>query len=195
MKKFILSLSVFIASAAYAAQQYVTGSSVANATTPLAPSSSTTVARAISPVSSDTPQKTTLVVTAHTPSPQPITATPKTPATTIPAIVKAPTVTPTPKPKGQYADGTYTGAAADAYYGMVQIRATIQGGKLVTVDFLQYPNDRRTSQYINADAMPLLKNEAIQAQSANVSGVSGASDTSQAFMQSLSDALAQAKNA
>jgi uncharacterized protein with FMN-binding domain len=42
--------------------------------------------------------------------------------------------------------------------------------------------------------MPLLTQEAIAAQSANVSGVSGASDTSAAFVQSLGDALAQAKN-
>ena len=104
-------------------------------------------------------------------------------------------VTPAPaaKPKGQYTDGTYTGAAADAYYGTVQIQAVIQGGKLVTVTFLQYPNDRNTSRYINAQAMPALKSEAIAAQSAHVSGVSGASDTSAAFIQSLGDALAQAK--
>ncbi len=42
--------------------------------------------------------------------------------------------------------------------------------------------------------MPMLQTEAIQAQSANVSGVSGATDTSAAFVQSLGSALAQAKN-
>jgi len=92
-----------------------------------------------------------------------------------------------------YNDGTYTGGVADAYYGMVQIQAVIQGGKLASVSFLQYPNDRNTSVFINGQAMPILKSEAIQAQNANVDIVSGATDTSMAFQQSLGDALAQAK--
>ena len=100
---------------------------------------------------------------------------------------------PAPKPKGQYADGTYVGSVADAYYGLVQVQAVIQSGRIVTVNFLQYPSDRRTSQEINAQAMPLLKSEAIQVQSARVSGVSGASYTSAAFIESLGNALAKAK--
>ncbi len=92
-----------------------------------------------------------------------------------------------------YTDGTYTGLPADAYYGLIQVQATIQGGKLTDVVFLQHPSDRRTSQYINGQAMPILKSEAIQAQSANVDIVSGATDSSMAFQQSLGDALAQAK--
>lgn len=93
---------------------------------------------------------------------------------------------------GQYKNGTYTGLVADAFYGNVQVQVTISGGKITDVQFLQYPSDRSTSVYINSQAMPLLKQEAIQAQSANVSGVSGASATSAAFIQSLTDALSQA---
>lgn len=110
-----------------------------------------------------------------------------TPTTSVPA-------TPAPKQVGQYKDGTYTGSLADAYYGMVQVEATISGGKISNVTFLQYPNDRSTSRYINSRAIPLLTQEAISAQSANVSGVTGASDTSAAFVESLSNALDQAKN-
>ena len=95
---------------------------------------------------------------------------------------------------GMYRNGSYTGSAADAYYGTVQVRATIQGGRLSNVEFLQYPNDRGTSIYINGIAMPQLTQEAITAQSAQVDGVSGATATSQAFIQSLASALAQAKN-
>ena len=91
-----------------------------------------------------------------------------------------------------YKDGTYTGSVADAYYGNVQVQATISGGKITDVTFLQYPNDNGTSMYINSQAMPLLKQEAIAAQSANVDGVSGASETSPAFQQSLASALNQA---
>jgi uncharacterized protein with FMN-binding domain len=105
-----------------------------------------------------------------------------------------PTPTPVPKPKGLYADGVYTGGQADAYYGMVQVQTTIQKGKIARVQFLQYPNDRRTSQSINGQAMPLLETEALQVQNANVNIISGATDTSMAFQQSLADALAQAKS-
>ena len=92
-----------------------------------------------------------------------------------------------------YKDGTYTGATADAFYGTIQVKATIQNGKIADVQFLQYPNDRMRSIAINTVAMPNLKQEAIQAQSANVNVVSGATDSSNAFKQSLADALNQAK--
>ena len=116
--------------------------------------------------------------------------------TQVPAPVQTqPPAVPAPKPKpaGQYIDGTYTGNAADAYYGIVQVKAVVSGGKLTDVQFLQYPNDRSTSIEINSQAMPLLTEEAIRAQSANVDIVSGATDTSTAFIQSLGSALAQAK--
>jgi uncharacterized protein with FMN-binding domain len=95
--------------------------------------------------------------------------------------------------QGIYKDGTYTGSMADAFYGTIQVQATIQNGKISDVQFLQYPNDRDDSIQINQQAMPMLKQEAIQAQSANVDIVSGATDSSQAFMQSLASALSQAK--
>jgi uncharacterized protein with FMN-binding domain len=95
---------------------------------------------------------------------------------------------------GQYKNGTYTGASSDAFYGYIQVQATISGGKLTDVQFLDFPQDRRDSIEINDSAMPQLKQQAIQAQSAQVDGVSGATDTSQAFMQSLGDALQQAQS-
>jgi uncharacterized protein with FMN-binding domain len=101
--------------------------------------------------------------------------------------------TPAEKPKGQYVDGTYTGASENAFYGNVQVKVTISGGTITDVVFLDYPQDRGTSRMINAAAIPQLKEEAITAQSAQVDGVSGASDTSQAFIQSLSSALSSAK--
>jgi uncharacterized protein with FMN-binding domain len=94
---------------------------------------------------------------------------------------------------GAYKDGTYTGSVQDAFYGNIQAQAVISGGKITDVVFLQYPNDNRTSQYINSVADPMLKQEAIQAQSAQVNIISGASASSQAFQVSLADALSQAK--
>ncbi len=97
------------------------------------------------------------------------------------------------KPTGQYVDGTYTGSSADAYYGPVQVQATITNGQLANVTILQYPNSHGTSVYINQQAMPYLTQEAIQSQSSNVNVISGATYTSMAFEQSLSDALSKAK--
>lgn len=93
-----------------------------------------------------------------------------------------------------YKDGTYTGSVADAYYGNVQVSVIISGGQITDVKFLQYPNTHATSVFINQQAMPYLKQEAIQAQNANVQIVSGATFTSQAFSQSFQAALAQARS-
>jgi uncharacterized protein with FMN-binding domain len=98
-----------------------------------------------------------------------------------------------PTGTGGYRDGTYVGGIADAFYGNIQVEAVVAGGKVTDVQFLQYPNDRSRSIEINSRAMPYLKSEAIQAQTANVDVVSGATDTSMAFVQSLTSALNQAK--
>lgn len=104
-----------------------------------------------------------------------------------------PAVTATPVSYGTgYRDGQYGGDVVDAYYGNVEVKALISGGRVTDVQFVQYPSDRRTSMMINSQAMPMLKQEAIQAQSANVDIVSGATATSQAFRQSLQSALAKA---
>ncbi|HEY7093045.1 MAG TPA: FMN-binding protein [Ktedonobacterales bacterium] len=98
----------------------------------------------------------------------------------------------TPTTAGQYKNGSYTGGAADAQWGNVQVKITIQNGRLTNVQFLQYPNHRDRSVEINNYAMPQLTSEAISAQSSQVDVISGATDTSEAFMQSLGDALSQA---
>lgn len=99
---------------------------------------------------------------------------------------------PTATPSGLYTDGQYTGDPADAFYGTVQVEAIIQNGQITDVQFLDYPHDRRTSQRINSIAMPYLTSEAVQAQSAYVNIISGATLTSEAFAQSLQSALNKA---
>ena len=137
------------------------------------------------------------------PSPLPVISAP--PTTSAPSLApRRPVRTPPPTPppasipvpvaSGRYRDGQYVGTSADAYYGRVQVQVAIQGGKIADVQFLDHPSDRRTSQMINNQAMPYLRAEAIQAQSAQVDIVSGATDTSQAFQQSLAAALTQAVN-
>lgn len=92
----------------------------------------------------------------------------------------------------KYKDGEYIGKITDAFYGKIQVKAIIKNGKLTDVKHLQYPNDRPTSTDINNAALPILTNEAIQAQSSQVDIVSGATDSSIAFKESLASALSQA---
>jgi uncharacterized protein with FMN-binding domain len=98
----------------------------------------------------------------------------------------------TVNPVNSIKDGLYTGDVADAFYGNIQVAAVIQNGKLVKVNILQYPNDRQRSIEINSQALPILQSEAIRVQSATVDIVSGATDTSQAFITSLGSALFKA---
>jgi len=138
---------------------------------------------------------TSLPTTTPTPTATPVpTASPSATSTPTPTPTAAstPTPTPTPSPSGAYKNGVYTGSIEDVYYGNVQVRATISGGKLTAVDFLDHPSDRATSVRLNNQAMPLLRSEAITAQSAEVDVISGATLTSEGFARSLKNALAQA---
>ena len=132
-------------------------------------------------------------------TPVPPTPTP-TSAVSQPSTAQSqPTATPVPptatlQPQGQYKDGSYTGSTADAFYGPLQVKVTVSGGKITDVQFLQYPNDQSESVMISQQATPQLAQEAIQAQSAQVDAVSGATQTSQAFVESMKSALAQAKS-
>jgi uncharacterized protein with FMN-binding domain len=91
------------------------------------------------------------------------------------------------------ADGTFTGPPADAYYGQVQVEAIVQDGRIAAIKVLQYPSDRRTSVVINRQALPMLRDEVISAQVPNVDIISGATLTSEAFIQSLTAALRGAR--
>jgi uncharacterized protein with FMN-binding domain len=110
-----------------------------------------------------------------------------TPVTTAPAASTSTTA-------GAFKDGTYNGPAVNAFYGTVQVAAVISGGKLTNVQILQSPSDRGESAQISSRDLPKLESEAIAAQSANINGISGATQTSDAFMQSLASALVQAKS-
>jgi uncharacterized protein with FMN-binding domain len=91
-----------------------------------------------------------------------------------------------------YRDGSYTGKPYDAYYGLVQVQASIQGGHLVSVKVLQFPDHSGTSRSINRRALPYLKSEVMQAQGVRVNLISGATLTSRAYLRSLNTALKQA---
>lgn len=65
--------------------------------------------------------------------------------------------------------------------------------RVMTIKVPTYPNHTDRSIFINQQALPYLVQEALQAQSANIQLVSGATDTSYAFAQSLQAALLKAK--
>ncbi|WP_433800763.1 FMN-binding protein [Actinomycetospora sp. CA-084318] len=111
------------------------------------------------------------------------TTTPTTGTTTAAAPSTASTSTYT---------GTVTGAAADTRWGPVQVRVTVASGRITAVDVVQQPDSNGRDEEINAQAVPELVSETLQAQSAQVDAVSGATYTSEGYVQSLQSALDQA---
>jgi uncharacterized protein with FMN-binding domain len=71
----------------------------------------------------------------------------------------------------------------------VQVTITVAGGKITSVAVPQYPNGNGRDTEINAYALPILKQETLSAQSANIDTVSGATVTSDGYLQSLQAAL------
>ena len=101
----------------------------------------------------------------------------------------APTTAPTKAPSGA-TDGSFTGDAVTMRYGIVQVKITVQNGKITDAQAVKAPtgsNDRYTQM-----AVPRLREQTITAQSANIQGVSGASFTSYGWYTSLVSAIAKA---
>ena len=87
---------------------------------------------------------------------------------------------------------TYTGDSADTRWGPVQVRITVQGGKISSSHAVQYPQGTSRDTAINGSALPVLGQEAVQQQSASIDTVSGATVTSGGYLQSLQSAIDQA---
>jgi len=88
---------------------------------------------------------------------------------------------------------TVTGDTIQTRWGPVQVKITIKSGKLTEVTAVQYPTDNPRDQEINSFALPRLRSEALQAQSADIDTVSGATYTSDGYRQSLQSALDSAR--
>ena len=85
--------------------------------------------------------------------------------------------------------GTFTGDAVTTRWGVVQVQITVADGTITAAKALQYPNENGKDQQINAYAIPLLNSEVTQAQSAEIDAVSGATVTSNGYLQSLQSAI------
>lgn len=92
---------------------------------------------------------------------------------------------------GRPASRTIDGPVVSNQYGDVQVEVVVAGGRLVDVEALQLPMDRRRSAEISSFAGPELRQEALQAGNASIDGVAGASYTSQSYAESLQAALDQ----
>ena len=102
------------------------------------------------------------------------------------------TDTVTAASSGESDGTTVTGPVADTRWGPVQVRLSIQNGRITAVDVVQYPNENHRDQEINADALPTLVQETLDAQNADIDMVSGATVTSDGYLESLQGALDQA---
>ena len=178
------------------------GAAMGSGTETVAPASSTSAtAEAVA---------TTSTATTATQSAKPVATKKATPAATKAAAVATKAADPTPSATAtKSADptpaatkttatattskgvtGTFTGPAIFVNYGTVQVKITVSNGKITDAVAVQAPsgrNDRWTNM-----ALPILKQQTLAAQSANIKGASGASYTSYGWFKSLQGALADA---
>jgi uncharacterized protein with FMN-binding domain len=127
------------------------------------------------------------------PAPTPTTKAKKKTSTKATTSSAAPTQTQAPTaPQSASVTGTFTGNAVPTIYGPVQVQITVSNGKITGATALTYPRSSGRDQQINSQAIPLLIQETLQAQSANIQGVGGASYTSQGWYDSLVSALKKA---
>jgi hypothetical protein len=87
---------------------------------------------------------------------------------------------------------TVTGSVAQTRWGPVQVELTVSGGTITQVSVVQYPDGNGQDRRINGYALPILVQETVDAQSANIDMVSGATVTSRGYLESLQSALDQA---
>src|SRR5579864_1791406 len=118
---------------------------------------------------------------------------PASPSSSPSAATPSATPPPSPSPSAPAAaSGTFTGSDFPNRFGDVQVRVVISNGHITDVQAVQLPSDRAESAYISQQVGPWLRSEALQAQSANINIISGATYTSESYVQSLESALQQA---
>ena len=112
-------------------------------------------------------------------------ATPVTPTTT-----GNPTATPTSTATGS-GKQTVQGSTVNTRYGALQLEVTVDNGKITDITELAMPNNDGRSMMISQQAGPMLRDQALKANSSKIAGVSGATFTTMGYIQSLQSALDQ----
>jgi uncharacterized protein with FMN-binding domain len=151
----------------------------------LAPVATTTTEATATPTTDPTPASTDSAAPATTQSAKP---TPSKSATASPAA--SPTAAATQAASGKAQSGTFTGDPYTMRYGTVQVKITINNGKITDAVALQAPSGR--DQRYTDMAVPVMRQKTLSAQSSNITGVSGASYTAYAWYISLQSALNKA---
>ena len=162
--------------------------SAASATSPVQP------AKPVKPVQSapakENSNSTSAANTQNSSSNQSSTSTANTEQN---ATTASPSASPSATQKqSSGSSGTYKGETVRTRWGPVQVQITVSNGKITDVSTLQYPNGDRRSLMISSQVIPWLQQEALRVQSANISGIGGATYTSGGFINSLASALQKA---
>jgi len=139
-------------------------------------------------VSSSRSLPTTSVATG--PPPTKGGATGPSPAPTSTGASGTPTTVPAPTTTAPASTKSATGAVVNYNFGVLSVSVTVSGSKITKVNLASLDDGGNfRSQSIDQQSIPVLEQQALQAQSANIQGVSGASYTSAGFEQSLQSAL------
>jgi uncharacterized protein with FMN-binding domain len=89
----------------------------------------------------------------------------------------------------QPAKTVLTGKVVQTADGPMQVQVTLVGHRITAVTVLQHTDNGTNSELIDSRAIPQLNHETLAAQSAKIDAVSGASYTSEGYIQSLQSAL------
>jgi uncharacterized protein with FMN-binding domain len=127
-------------------------------------------------------------------APAPLTPPDTTSTATNSDTASSSTTTTTPKSSTSTTttSGTYTGSRTNTRWGIVEVQITVKNGKITSSQAIEYPNNNRRDQDINAYALPILNQEAASAQSANIDAIAGATVTSNGYRTSLQSAIDRA---
>jgi uncharacterized protein with FMN-binding domain len=199
----LFSYKTHVAGIAVASTSPATPTVSASPTTSLAGGSSASPAASASPSKTapkTTPKTTRKAATAAAMTPTTTAPTTHAAAPTTAAPSETPTTAPSKKPTSSPAptaakttapagpSGTFTGSSEDTQYGPVQVQITVANGKITNADgSLPQGGDS-----IGQNAIPQLNQEVLTAQGANIQAVSGATYTSQGYIQSLQQAVDKA---
>jgi uncharacterized protein with FMN-binding domain len=142
----------------------------------------------------DPSSRTVPTTSAPTPTtrPEPSSSTASATRRSATTTASASPTTSGPSPTRTATTVTVTGASVTTKYGPVQVRITVQSGRITSATAIQYPDSTARSRELSSKAVPVLEDETVAAQSASIDAVSGATYTSTGYTQSLQSALDKA---
>jgi uncharacterized protein with FMN-binding domain len=162
----------------------IAGGSAMGSTSTTASASSTSTTKAVSTKATSTATKSSKPVATKKATAAATAAATATASATPTAAATTAAAAPAAK------SGTFTGPSVYVNYGNVQVQITVVNGRITDAIAVKAPSGRN-DRYTNM-AVPILKQQTLAAQSANIKGASGASYTSYGWFKSLQGALADA---